>query len=96
MSFFILIFVVLNIKNQMHKYLVFWRKYGALVLILIQGIIYFYNQNFIYNVICGLICLLWLTIPCGISVINKYWWLWIPRQIIFICFAIVFFYEIIK
>lgn len=69
-----------------------WRKYGAPFILFIQILsMIFYN-----NIVYGCIMLLWLTVPCGIPIVNKNWWLWYPRQLFFLTFVIIAFSQSFK
>jgi hypothetical protein len=81
-----MMFINIKMKVKFHYFVVKWRKYAALPLLVVHvltGI--FFNQTIIY----GLICALWLTVPCGIPYVNRHWFLWYPRQIFFAFFSII-------
>lgn len=64
----------------MKKFIKYWRKYGVILLLLM---IVFGN-----SIVGCAGTFLMLTVPCGFKVINKNWWLWYPRQIFFLYFAL--------
>ena len=61
-----------------------WRKYGSIPILLAQ----IFTSMYCNNIIQGFVIALWLTVPCGIMYINRNWWLWYPRQLLFASFAI--------
>ncbi len=73
----------------MKKYINLWRKYGSFPILITQIL----TEIFCSNIISGLVILLWITVPCGIMYVNKNWWLWYPRQILFIYLSIIMIYH---
>lgn len=66
-------------KRKLYLYFLYWRKYGVFF-ILISVIL----EAFFCNcIVLGLTMALMLTVPCGISYINNYKWLWYLRQLYF-------------
>lgn len=70
-----------------HRLVVIWRKHGALPLLVVQIL----ASCFLPNYIIGCVALLWLTLPCGIKIINHKWYLYYLRQLAFIILAILYF-----
>ncbi len=66
-----------------HRGVVTWRKYAPLPLLITQMMGFYINNPYLF----GVTSVLWLTIPCGIKIINNKWYLWYPRQIIFATLA---------
>ena len=73
-------------RRSSHQFIVGWRKYGTLVLLLLQALFMLFLPTFM----TGFIALLWLTVPCGIKIINSKWYLWYTRQILFATFGILY------
>ena len=70
---------IFSVRHSLHLYVVRWRKYAALPILITQILTYAYCSNIVY----GCVLALWLTVPCGIKAVNRYKWLWYPRQAIF-------------
>ena len=73
-------------RRSLHQFVVNWRKYGTFVTLVLQVLFMLFLPTFM----TGFIALLWLTIPCGIKIINTKWYLWYTRQILFATFAILY------
>lgn len=70
-----------------HLYIVMWRKHAPLPLLLTQML----SIAFLPNYITGTLILLWLTLPCSNEIINRKWYLWYFRQLIFIALSMLYF-----
>ncbi len=60
-------------------FIINWRKYGAVPLLMAQV----FAMLFCGDTINGCVIALWLTIPCGIKIVNLKWYFWYPRQLYF-------------
>lgn len=61
-----------------------WRKYASLPVLILQIAVWIIWGN----VAMGYVLLLWLTIPCGIKVVNTNKLLWVGRQFVFAALAL--------
>ncbi len=76
--------------HDMHWYVVAWRKYGSIPILTAQIIC----DSLFGHYVSGAVILLFLTIPCGIKIINQKWYLWYPRQLLWIYIAAVQFFKL--
>ena len=72
-------------KKNIRKYRKRWRKYGALICLIIM--LAFLPFSFAYYVVGG-VCILMLTVPCGVKQINTIKALWYIRQLCFLSLGI--------
>lgn len=72
----------------MKKYWHLWRKYAAPPLLGVHII------SLAFPYVYPFIVLLWLTVPCGIPLVNKKWYLWYPRQGLFLFFGVAEFIKV--
>lgn len=72
-------FAIHIVRHSLHWYVVRWRKYAALPILIAQILTSIYCSQIVY----GSVLALWLTVPCGIKAVNRYKWLWYPRQALF-------------
>jgi hypothetical protein len=68
-----------SFKKKLHRFVVYWRRYATFPLLITQMITSAYCSNIVYACVIAL----WLTVPCGIKVVNRKWYLWYPRQLLF-------------
>lgn len=66
-------------KYTFNSFVVQWRKYAALPILIAQILTLTYCNQIIY----GLVVALWLTVPCGMKTVNNNKFLWYPRQLLF-------------
>lgn len=67
---------IFSVRHSLHWYVVRWRKYAAFPILIAQILTAIWCNQIVY----GCVMALWLTVPCGIKAVNKYKYLWYPRQ----------------
>ena len=75
---------------KIHQIVIYWRKYAPSPILTLQIL----SSLFLPNFITGCIISLWLTVPCSMNIVNKNWYLWYPRQLIFATFSILYMFII--
>ena len=73
------LFCQTRVMRSLHSVVVAWRKYAALPILLLQIVTGAWCSSIVY----GCVVALWLTVPCGIKMVNCRWYLWYPRQLLF-------------
>lgn len=77
-------------KRQIHKFVTWWRQYGAMILFFGLMILIIFDPEKQFMFIAGIISLLYLTVPCGIHIINKNIFLWTIRQLAFLTIGLLY------
>jgi hypothetical protein len=81
--------VLCGVSGLLHRFIVGWRKYAPLPILIIQII----SQIWLPSYITGCLLALWLTVPCRIKIINCKWYLWYPRQLVFATLLALYFLQ---
>lgn len=76
--------------SEIKSYWKLWRKYGAIPLLITQII-----GMLISPLLYACIMPLWITLPCGVKIINEKWYLWYPRQLLFGTMAVMAIIDVI-
>lgn len=81
--------VLCGVSGLLHRFIVGWRKHAAFPILIVQIL----SQIWLPNYITGCVLALWLTVPCGVKIINCKWYLWYPRQLAFATLSALYFLQ---
>ena len=77
-------------QKDFRRFRIFWRKHGAVVLLLPLIIFGILAKTRVGRVGMGMCALAYLTVPCGIRVINTNKFLWFLRQLYFLIIGLAY------